>query len=373
MRNGRHILMTTDAVGGVWVYSTMLAQALAAQGDRVTLVTLGPAPNDQQRAALADHAAIDLVVTDLALEWMDPAGEDRARAGATLLALAHEWRPDIVHLNSYREGALPWPAPVLVVAHSCVMSWSQACHDRLAEEPRWRAYAKAVNEGLRAADAWAAPTAAFRGTIQALYAPPTLGIVIHNGIEAQPEISRKKRDVILASGRLWDRAKNLATVVAAAPQLPWPVEIAGPLSGPCGETARQDGNVRVLGELARPQLLSRMQEAAIYVAPARYEPFGLGVLEAAQAGCALVLSDIPTLRELWDDAALFVPCDDVAALAAALQLLCEKPDLRGELQIAASARARCYAIGATARNYSALCDAMLGRAASAFTQQEARA
>src|SRR5437660_6422196 len=173
MRNGRHVLMTTDAVGGVWVYSTMLAQALAAQGDRVTLLTLGPAPNDQQRAALANHAGIDLVVTDLALEWMDPAGEDRARAGATLLALAHEWRPDIVHLNSYREGALPWPAPVLVVAHSCVMSWWEACHGCLPDEPRWLAYASGVEAGLRAADAWVAPTAAFRDAIESLYAPPT--------------------------------------------------------------------------------------------------------------------------------------------------------------------------------------------------------
>ncbi len=31
--------------------------------------------------------------------------------------------------------------------------------------------------------------------------------------------------------------------------------------------------------------------------PARYEPFGLSVLEAALSGCALVLGDIPSLRE----------------------------------------------------------------------------
>ena len=46
---------------------------------------------------------------------------------------------------------------------------------------------------------------------------------------------------------------------------------------------------------------------------ARYEPFGLAVLEAAQAGCALVLSDIPTFRELWNGAAQFVPPGDDAA------------------------------------------------------------
>ena len=34
--------------------------------------------------------------------------------------------------------------------------------------------------------------------------------------------------------------------------------------------------------------------------PARYEPFGLSILEAALSGCALVLGDLPSLRELWD-------------------------------------------------------------------------
>src|SRR4051812_15965581 len=187
--------MTTDVVGGVWAYATMLACVLAAQGDRVTLVTLGPAPNDDQKAALADVSRIELIVTDLALEWMDPAGEDTRRASEALLALAHKRRPDVVHLNSYREGALPWPAPVLVVAHSCVMSWSQACDDRLGDEPRWRAYGKAVDEGLRAADAWVAPTAAFRDTIRTVYAPPTSGIVIYNGIEAQADTRSDTRAV----------------------------------------------------------------------------------------------------------------------------------------------------------------------------------
>ena len=57
---------------------------------------------------------------------------------------------------------------------------------------------------------------------------------------------------------------------------------------------------------------------AIYASPARYEPFGLGVLEAALSSCALVLGDSPTLREPWSDAALFVPPDDHDALLTAL-------------------------------------------------------
>jgi glycosyltransferase involved in cell wall biosynthesis len=372
VREARHILMTTDAVGGVWVYATMLARALAQQGDRITLVTLGPAPNNEQRAALADISRIDVIITGLALEWMDPAGEDRRRAAETLLSLAHELRPDVVHLNSYREGALAWPAPALVVAHSCVLSWWEACHGCLPDEPRWLAYAEAVEAGLRAADAWVAPTAAFGGTIDSLYAPPTRGSVIHNGIETDRPRAREKREIILAAGRVWDRAKNLGALLAASPGLPWPVEIAGPLNGPCGEVTPQNANVRFLGELPRSQLLALMREAAIYAAPASYEPFGLGILEAAHSGCALVLSDIPTLRELWDDAAMFVEPDNPENITAVLQLLCREPKLRSELQAAASARAEHYAIETTAAKYSALYDRLLGRAC-APCYREARA
>jgi glycogen synthase len=82
--------------------------------------------------------------------------------------------------------------------------------------------------------------------------------------------------------------------------------------------------------------------APIFAAPARYEPFGLSVLEAALSGCALVLGDIPSLRELWDDAAVFVPPDDVAALSACLHDLVRHPEMRHEMGVEAQARAAAY-------------------------------
>ena len=33
---------------------------------------------------------------------------------------------ELVHLNGYAHAALPWRVPVVVVAHSCVLSWWQA-------------------------------------------------------------------------------------------------------------------------------------------------------------------------------------------------------------------------------------------------------
>ena len=60
--------------------------------------------------------------------------------------------------------------------------------------------------------------------------------------------------------------------------------------------------MRLLGSLSPRALAAWLARAAIYCLPARYEPFGLSVLEAALSGCALVLGDIPSLREIWDDA-----------------------------------------------------------------------
>jgi glycosyltransferase involved in cell wall biosynthesis len=368
----RHIMMTTDAVGGVWTYVVMLTRALVSRGHRVTLVSLGPAPTDAQCRELA--AGVDLIVSDLALEWMDPAGEDRLRAAEALLSIAHTRRPDLIHLNSFREGAIAWPAPAIVVAHSCVMTWWQACRGCLPNEPRWLSYRANVDAGLRAVDAWVAPTTAFRDVVQDLYAPPTQGIPIHNGVEL-PEGREllPKRDVILASGRVWDPAKNLSEVVSAARDVCWPIEVAGPIAAPRGEAVVNSDNVRLLGQLPRAQLLRRMGHAAIYVAPARYEPFGLGVLEAAREGCALVLSEIPSMRELWDGAALFVRPDDTAQLCDTLNRLTRDSVFRRELQKLAQVCARKYTIAATEGRYTELYDTLLGRIISGAAHREARA
>ena len=75
------------------------------------------------------------------------------------------------------------------------------------------------------------------------------------------------------------------------------------------------------------------------------------VLEAAAAGCALVLGDIGTLRENWRDAALFVPPDNQRALASAIEQLCRDPRLRDELSRAARSRASQFTIDRMAERY----------------------
>jgi glycosyltransferase involved in cell wall biosynthesis len=345
------VLMTTDAVGGVWTYSTGLAFALAAAGMEVHLVTLGPPPRGEKRAMLRD-SRVRLIETNLALEWQDPGGDDLPNAQRLLEDLEDAIQPDIVHLNSFREANFDWLAPVVVVAHSCVNSWSVACGSTgWLAEPKWRHYTRAVAAGLDRAQAWVAPSRAFHNVICDLYRPRSSGTVIWNGIPAARPSPNSKRRFILAAGRLWDSAKNVSALATASRGLDWPVFVAGPQSDMPGNDT---GELTLIGDLSHGALRSRMQRAAIFVSPARYEPFGLAVLEAASAECALVLSDIPTFRELWSGAALFVDPADDRALHRALASLCSDGRKRARLQIAARERSKSYSLSQAADDYGSL-------------------
>ena len=76
---------------------------------------------------------------------------------------------------------------------------------------------------------------------------------------------------------------------------------------------------------------TKLSGKPVFISTARYEPFGLAVLEAAQFGCALILSDIPTFRELWNGCAIFIDPDDDVSAAKAIDILIQNPDLRSHL------------------------------------------
>ncbi|MGZ3458845.1 MAG: glycosyltransferase, partial [Archangium sp.] len=92
-----------------------------------------------------------------------------------------------------------------------------------------------------------------------------------------------------------------------------------------------------------------------------YEPFGLSVLEAALAGCALVLGDIPSLREVWGDTALFVHPDDGDGLVRALRSLMNNPAERERLATEARARALTFSPRRMAEAYLELYAALRAR------------
>jgi glycosyltransferase involved in cell wall biosynthesis len=265
------------------------------------------------------------------------------------LTLERLLAPDVVHLNGYCHAALPWRVPALVVAHSCVLSWWRAVKGTAAP-PEWDTYREGVSRGLRAAGLVIAPSAAMLRALETEYGRCWHAMVIPNALAHVPSDSLPaKEPAILSAGRIWDEGKNILAVCEIAERVAWPVWIAGD-AGHDGRT-KELCAAHYLGWLTPEALADRYRRASIYALPARYEPFGLSVLEAARAGCALVLGDIASLRENWDGAALFVPPNDPEALRRALARLVEESRLREELAANALSRAREFRMGSTADAY----------------------
>jgi glycosyltransferase involved in cell wall biosynthesis len=334
------ILMTVDTIGGVWTYALELIRALDLYQCDVALATMGRALSASQMHEAAQLPNLTLYESQYKLEWMEAPWEDVDQAGAWLLEIARETQPDIVHLNNYAHGVLPWSAPVLMMGHSCVLSWWEAVKRERAPE-EWRTYHQRVKAGLRRAALVAAPTYAMLSALQYHYGPLHRTAVIYNGRTPELFSPTTKEPFIFSMGRLWDEAKNVQALEAIAPQLGWPVYVAGQDAPPSGGAYRLQ-RVRWLGHLAAPDIASVLTRASIYVLPARYEPFGLSVLEAGFAGCALVLGDIASLREVWGAAACFVPPMNLTALAEILQELITKPAQRQAFAKAARQQAQNY-------------------------------
>jgi len=327
------VLMTTDTVGGVWTYALELSRALERRGAHVTIAAIGRTSVDQRRAA----AGLHVVERDFRLEWMDDPWDDVRASGEWLLDVCAAARPDAIHLNGYAHAALPWPSPPLVVGHSCVLSWFDAVRGEPAPA-KFDRYRHEVERGVRAAGMVVAPTHAMLRALDRFYGPLPRARAIWNARDARLFAPAEKERLLLAAGRLWDEGKNLRVLDEAAADSPWPVYVAGDVQHPDGGVACAS-NVRLLGPLAPEALATWMAHAAIYAFPALYEPFGLSVLEAALCGCALVLADTPSLRELWTGMALFVEPRDPSAVAAAIRRLATDDTERGRLAELARARA----------------------------------
>jgi glycosyltransferase involved in cell wall biosynthesis len=351
------ILISTDTVGGVLTYTTDLAAALEAAGDEVVVATMGPPLRRAQRQALPSR----IHESGFRLEWMKDPWGDVTAAGEWLLHLEEDEQPDVIHLCSYAHAALSFQAPKVVVAHSDVLSWWRAVHNTEAPAS-WDRYREETAAGLAAADAAVAPTTALLAELERDHdLDPEQTQVIPNGTVPvkQKRAPSSRKPFVLGSGRFWDAAKNLAALDAVAEGLDWPVVVAGDLGdGPAPRHARTTG---VLDSTA---LAALRQAAPIYAAPAVYEPFGLGILEAARDRCALVLGDIPSLRELWEDAAIFVDPRDPPALREVLACLIETPQVRDDLAASAQARAAEYSIERTAAAYRALYQRLLTKVAA---------
>ena len=328
------VLLVTDAVGGVWIYSLELARALKPLGIETLLAVMGPSPTRAQRDEAADFELID---TALPLEWLDTTPQEIVSAGRALARMAKSEGVDIIQTSSAAllAGA-DMALPSVAVQHSCLASWWAAVkRTSCPAEFDWRR--QLVGQGLANASAIVAPSLAFAAETSRIYDVPVA--CVHNGRRSRPARDVPPAEFVFTAGRLWDEGKNIAALDRAARRLHVPVQAAGPCEGPNG-TRINLAHVEALGTLGDTRLSAIYGARPLYVSPALYEPFGLSVLEAAQAGCALLLSDIPTHREIWSGAAIFVPPQDDRAIAAAITALLNDPLERDQMGQCARARAQ---------------------------------
>jgi glycosyltransferase involved in cell wall biosynthesis len=137
--------------------------------------------------------------------------------------------------------------------------------------------------------------------------------------------------------------------------MPIPVLIAG--EDHFNGSATTTGTLQALGVLNEPELFHLFSQSSVYIAASVYEPFGLAPLEAALCGCALVLRDIPSFREVWGDAALYF--NTSTELQEQLRILAEDPSALEEARAAAQAHAGRYTADGMTAQYVTLYEELI--------------
>lgn len=342
----KRVLMTADAVGGVWTYVLECVEQFSIRGIEVALATMGPLPDKKQREEVCRFGNVELFESNYKLEWMENPWKEIEEAGEWLLDLEIIVHPDIVHLNGFVHGAYSWHAPVVVVGHSCVCSWLENVKKStvLSEIDK---YKKKVTEGLLGADFVVAPSAFMLDALRKHYGIYGSLMVIPNGRNPRVFKSVKKEPFIFTAGRIWDEAKNIAMLTSLADRFSWPIYVAGEP----GENNGLSDKVKFLGKLSNKEIVEVMSRASIFSLPSKYDPFGLSVLEAGISGCALVLGDIPSYREIWGDTALFVNPEDPDMLERQIEKFIDDCSLLREYGSKAHKRSLQYTSNKMAERY----------------------
>lgn len=319
------VLLTTDTIGGVWTFTKELTAELLRLGNSVALVSFGRAPSQEQAdwcsaAGVRYGSGFRYEASNAPLEWMNPNENAYIEGEPLLRRVADEFCPDLLHSNQFCFGRVPVSIPRLITAHSDVLSWGAACCPNGFESSPWlMRYCDMVEQGIAATDAIVAPTRWMLDALRQNFMLPTRARVILNGRTLPFCRSDDARPLqAVCAGRLWDEAKNL--MVLADVHTAIPIFVAGDRKHQEATAPKRIGTAVLVGSLSESDLLALFRASNIYLATSIYEPFGLAPLEAALCGCAVLANDIPSLREVWGDAALyFKDADTLTSLLAQLQ------------------------------------------------------
>ena len=162
---------------------------------------------------------------------------------------------------------------------------------------------------------------------------------------ASPAGTDRRSDLLFSPGNRMPH-KDMPTLLAALALIP--VErrptlavTASTPSDPLRAQAARLGisdHVQFNSWLTRAELDGLYAEATAVVFPTRFEGFGLPVLEAMSHQAPVICSDLPVLREVGGDAAVYVEPGSAPGFAAAIDRVLGDPALRRELADAGGRR-----------------------------------
>ncbi len=110
-----------------------------------------------------------------------------------------------------------------------------------------------------------------------------------------------------------------------------------------------------MGQVSDAELVGLYEKCQAYFLPSLQEGYGLGAVEAAAAGAAVVAADIPVLREVMAGGALYAEPQDVSGLAQALIKVMD-PEIKAALKQAAARVVAKYSWVETVRKTQAVYD-----------------
>lgn len=308
MRVALDAQLTVGTATGIGEYVRGLAPALAALGTDVCVL----------RAPRLDPWRFDRRV--LWDQFLFPLRAARAR-------------PDVVHCAAGTLPLAPVRVPLVATVHD--VAWLRVQQ----HAPRYaRAYFGALTaRRYRAARAILTDSAFTRDELLAsIPLDPARVFAVHLGVGAEfGRLARRPADgpaTILAVGTVEPR-KALATVIEALPAVPAARLVSvgppTPYVEECRARAAALGvadRVEFAGYVSRDELLRRYAEAAVAVAPSRYEGFGYAAAQALCAGVPLLCSDAASHPEIADGDATVVPAGESAAWGEALRAVLAAPE-----------------------------------------------
>ena len=107
--------------------------------------------------------------------------------------------------------------------------------------------------------------------------------------------------------------------------------------------------VNLAGFVPDEELGTLYQEAEAFVFPSLLEGFCLPGLEAMSVGCPVVASDIPVLREVYGEAALYFDPYEIEDIASKIKEVVGDQNLKAELRKKGLAQVKQYSWQKTAK------------------------